>query len=250
MTRSIRRHLYVLHAYVAASLVVFLVLGVTAFTQAPPAQKITELTAERINIVDADGTLRLVISNKDRMHPGVIGGKVIQRARPVAGLLFFNDHGDEAGGLTVTGREQNGRRAASAGIMFDQLGQDQTIGFDYSESNGRRSAAFKVWDRPDSPLSEVVEQLNAANALTDAAEREAAVARVRATAPRAAQRVFVGKTGERVATVMLADAQGRDRLVLKVDPDGNASIEFLDEQGKVVQRIAPAGSPRSAGRMP
>ena len=136
------------------------------------------------------------------------------------------------------------RAAASAGIMFDQLDQDQTIGFDYSENNGRRSAAFKVWDRPDSPLSDVVDQLNAANAIKDAAEREAAVARVRAAAPKAAQRVFVGKTGERVASVMLADDRGRNRLALTVTPDGRASIEFLDEQGNVVQKISPSRGER------
>jgi hypothetical protein len=244
MTRSIRRQLYFLHAYCVVSLLVFAVLAVSAFRQPTTAQKFGEVSAERINIVDADGTLRLVISNKDRMHPGVIGGKVIQRPRPVAGLLFFNDHGDEAGGLTVTGREQNGTRAASAGIMFDQLGQDQTIGFDYSENNGRRSAAFKVWDRPDAPLSELVNKLNAANAIQDRAARDAAIAQIRAAAPKPAQRVFVGKSGDRVASVVLADAQGRSRLALKVDADGSASIEFLDGQGKVVQKIAPAGSQR------
>ena len=244
MTRSIRRHLYILHTYVATSLLVFVVLAVAAFRQPSPPQKFGEVSAERINIVDADGTLRLVISNKDRMHPGVIGGKVIQRPRPVAGLLFFNDHGDEAGGLTVTGREQNGSRAASSGIMFDQLGQDQTIGFDYSENNGRRTAAFKVWDRPDTPLSELVDKLNAANAIQNRAERDAAIAQIRATAPKVAQRVFVGKTGDRVASVVLADAEGRNRLALTVDADGNASIEFLDAQGKVVQKIGPAGAER------
>jgi hypothetical protein len=244
MTRSIRRHLYVLHAYVVLSLLAFTVLALSAFRQAPAPQKFTELTAERINIVDADGTLRLVISNKDRMHPGVIGGRVIQRSRPVAGLLFFNDKGDEAGGLTVTGREVSGRKVANAGIMFDQLDQDQTIGFDYSENNGRRTAGFKVWDRPDSPLSIVVDQLNAANAIKDPAERDAAIAKVRSSAPKAAQRVFVGKTGERVASVMLADDQGRSRLALTVTHDGTASIEFLDEQGKVVQKIAPERAQR------
>jgi hypothetical protein len=63
---------------------------------------------------------------------------------------------------------------------------------------------------------------------------------VRSSAPKAAQRVFVGKTGERVASVMLADDQGRSRLALTVTPDGSASIEFLDEQGKVVQKITPS----------
>jgi len=43
-----------------------------------------------------------------------------------------------------------------------------------------------------------------------------------------------------VASVMLADDQGRSRLALTVTPDGTAGIEFLDEQGKVVQKITPS----------
>jgi hypothetical protein len=239
MTRSIRRQLRLLHAYVVCTLLIFTILAASSFTQRETPRNLGEITAERINIVDANGTLRLVISNKDRMHPGMIGGKTIQRERPYAGFIFFNDHGDEAGGMTLGGREQDGQRRATAGLMFDQLGQDQTIGFDYSEQNGQRAAAFKVWDRPDVPLSDLVDKLNAANAIQDPAERSAAVARVRAEAPKVAQRVFVGKSTDRVARVSLADGEGRPRLVLKVEPDGNSSIEFLDASGKVVQRVTP-----------
>jgi len=239
MARSIRVQLRLAQASLGVTLLVALLVAVSAFRQAARPQNLGEITVERINVVDADGTLRLVISNKDRMHPGVIGGKTIQRARPYAGFILFNDQGDEAGGLTLTGRDANGRRAADAGLMFDQLGQDKTIGFEYSEENGQRAAAFKVWDRPEAPLGDLVEQLNAANAIQDRARREAAVARVRAAAPKPAQRVFVGKSRDRVASVLLADAQGRNRLALKVDADGGASIEFLDADGKVVQRVAP-----------
>jgi len=239
MARSIRVQLRLAQASLGVTLLVALLVAVSAFRQAARPQNLGEITVERINVVDADGTLRLVISNKDRMHPGVIGGKTIQRARPYAGFILFNDQGDEAGGLTLTGRDANGRRAADAGLMFDQLGQDQTIGFEYSEENGQRTAAFKVWDRPEAPLGDLVEQLNAANAIQDRARREAAVARVRAAAPKPAQRVFVGKSRDRVASVLLADAQGRNRLALKVDAEGGASIEFLDADGKVVQRVAP-----------
>jgi hypothetical protein len=239
MSQSIRRQLQFLHACAATTLVVFAVLAISAFRQPPRPQNLGEITAERINIVDANGTLRLVISNKDRMHPGVMGGKVLQRPRPYAGFIFFNDQGDEAGGLTLTGREQNGTRSADAGLMFDQFGQDQTIGFDYVEENGRRTAAFKVWDRPDVPLSDLVDRLNAAAAIENQAERDAALAKVQAAAPKAAQRVFVGKTRDRVASVLLSDAQGRNRLALKVDADGRATIEFLDADGKVVQTVGP-----------
>ena len=133
--------------------------------------------------------------------------------------------------------ERDGVRNADAGMMFDQLKQDQTIGFSYSESNGRRTAGFQVWDRPESRLSEFVERLNAANAIVDRAERDKALAAVRAAAPPGPRRVFVGKNADRAALVSLADAQGKPRLVLTVDSAGNPRIEFLDESGKVVSRV-------------
>jgi hypothetical protein len=241
MVRSIRRQLRVLQIYVATTTVVGTVVAVSAFRQVPRPQNMGEITVERINVVDANGTLRLVISNKDRMHPGVIGGKTVQRQRPFAGFIFFNDQGDEAGGMTLTGREADGRRVADAGLMFDQLGQDQTIGFDYTEENGQRTAAFKVWDRPDAPLADLVDKINAANAIQDPAARQAALAQIRTAAPKPAQRVFVGKSRDRVASIQLADAQGHNRLALKVDADGAASIEFLDVDGKVVRRVGPDG---------
>ena len=233
---TVRRQLRVLRVYAACNTAVLAVLATAAFRQAAP-QKFEHITVQRLDVVDANGTLRMVISNKDRMHPGQMDGKVIDRPRPVAGLLFFNEEGDEVGGLTFTGREVNGVRQANAGLMFDQFKQDQTIGFSYSEGGGRRSAGFQVWDRSDTRLGELIEKLNAANKIEDRAERDKAIAAVRAAAPPGPRRVFVGKNGERAATVSLADANGKPRLTLTVDAAGNPRIEFLDDQGKVVARV-------------
>jgi len=236
MAGSVRRQLRFLRLYAIVNSIVLVVLATAAFRQSGP-QKFDQITAQRIDIVDANGTLRMVISNKDRMHPGVMDGKTIDRPRPVAGMLFFNDEGDEVGGLTYTGREADGTRRADAGLMFDQLKQDQTIGFSYTESNGRRTAGFQVWDRADSHLSVLIEQLNAANKIQDRTEREAAIAKIRATAPPGPRRLFIGKNGDRAATVSLADANGKPRLTLTVDAAGNPRIEFLDEHGKVIDRL-------------
>jgi hypothetical protein len=236
MRTSIRRQLRALQIYTALSFGLLAFLSITAFTQTNAPQRIDELTVQRLNVVDANGTLRFVLSNKDRMHPGVMDGVTINRPRPVAGMLFFNDEGDEVGGLTFTGTDDNGRRA-NAGLMFDQLKQDQTIGISYSENNGQRSAGLQVWDRSEQPLSDLIRGLNAANALPAGAERDAAVKAVRAKAPPGPRRVFVGKNSDRSAQVSLADAAGKPRLVLRVDPDGAASIDFLDADGKTVQRI-------------
>lgn len=238
MKTSIRRQLRILQVYAAASFATLAFLSITAFTQSNSQQRIDELTVQRLNVVDANGTLRFVLSNKDRMHPGVMDGVTINRPRPVAGMLFFNDEGDEVGGLTFTGTDNNGRRANS-GLMFDQLKQDQTIGISYNESNGQRTAGLQVWDRPDQPLSDLIRGLNAANALPEGPARDEAVKAVRAKAAPGPRRVFVGKNSEKASTVSLADANGKPRLVMTVGADGSASIEFLDADGKVMQRILP-----------
>jgi len=237
MRRSLRRELRFLRIYALTSSLVLVVLCTAAFRQGTAATRFDEITVGRMNVVDANGALRLVISNQDRMHPGMMDGKLIDRPRPVAGLLFFNEEGDEVGGLTFTGREVDGRGRANAGIMFDQFKQDQTIGISYSETAGRRTAGLQIWDRPDTRLTELIDRLNAANTLADAAEREQALAAARASAQPAPRRLFAGKLPDRSATVSLSDAAGKPRLTLTVDADGNPRIEFLDGEGRIVSRL-------------
>ena len=237
MHRSLRRELRFLRVYAVLNTLVLVVIATAAFTQTPTPQKFGHVTVERLDVVDANGTLRMVISNKDRMHPGVIEGRTIDRPRPVAGMLFFNESGDEVGGLTYTGVEANGARRANAGLMFDQFKQDQTIGISYSEGNGRRSAGFQVWDRAETGLGTLVDALNAANKIADPAERQKALEAARAAAPPGPRRVFVGKTTDKAAIVSLADANGKPRINMTVDAGGNPRIEFLDAEGKVVSTI-------------
>jgi hypothetical protein len=236
---KIRHQLRILKLYAALSFALLAFLSITAFTQSNSQQRIDELTVQRLNVVDANGTLRFVLSNKDRMHPGVMDGVTINRPRPVAGMLFFNDEGDEVGGLTYTGTDDNGRRA-NAGLMFDQLKQDQTVGISYSEGNGQRTAGLQVWDRSEQPLSDLIKGLNAANALPEGTARDEAVKAVRARAQPGPRRVFIGKNADKASTVSLADANGKPRLVMTVGADGNASIDFLDADGQVTQRIPAA----------
>jgi hypothetical protein len=237
MRHRLRRELRMLRGLALLNGLAFALAVAAAFQPRPSSQRFDEITVQRLNVVDANGTLRLVAANKDRMHPGIIGGVTIDRPRPVAGLIFFNDEGDEVGGLTVTGLERDGQRRASAMLAFDQFKQDQTVAISYAETNGQRTAGLQVWDRSDTPLTDLVAQLNAANALADPAARERAIEAARAAAPPGPRRVFVGKTNERTAVVSLADADGKARLNLTVEAGGAARIEFLDADGTVVHRV-------------
>jgi hypothetical protein len=110
-----------------------------------------------------------------------------------------------------------------------------------SEDKGQRTAGLQVWDRSDRPLSELIDKLNAANRIADPNERRAAITKIREAAPAGPRRVFVGKNADRAAHVSLADASGRPRLTLTVDASGNSRIEFLDENGKIIERIPQGG---------
>src|SRR5262245_23694195 len=218
-----------------------ILLGVIAFSVAGRADqknKFEEIDVERINIVEKDGKLKLVISNGERQHPGVIDGRTFPRKRP-PGLLFFNDKGDECGGLSFSGNQKDGKGNASALLAFDRFRQDQTVGVQYGESNGQYYAGLRVWDRPETSLGPVIEKLVAIEKMSEGPEKAEALKALRET-PGGAERVMVGRDREQAAVIRLSDAKGRPRIKISVDAQGVPKLEFLDEKGAVVHQFPPA----------
>ncbi|WP_435417649.1 hypothetical protein WAB17_12365 [Parerythrobacter aurantius] len=183
------------------------------------------IDVERINIREPDGTLRMVISNRDGFPGSFYKGKEIDRPdrRHAAGLLFLNDEGTENGGLIWAGKTVDGKPDAGASLTFDRYENDQTIQILQRDGGDRDLAALIFSDRPAEPLFEIKD----------------GKASVRESAGKGAPRMFIGKSMDRASVVMLQDGNGTPRLMLKVDPDGTSSIEFLDEQGKAVKTIGP-----------
>jgi hypothetical protein len=229
------------------AIVVTLLLGgliSAGFSQSSQKNKFGEIDVERINIIEKDGRLKMVLSNSERQHPGVIDGRTLSRSRP-AGMLFFNDKGDECGGLSFNGEQKDGKASAGALLAFDRFLQDQTVAIQYGENNGQYSAGLRVWDRPDSSLGEVVDKLQTIQKMSDGPEKTDAMQKLREmSGAGVAQRVFVGKTREKAAALTLSDPQGRPRAQLIVDAKGAGRLEFLDEKGVVVQSI-PAQAPKN-----
>jgi len=88
-------------------------------------QKFEEIDVERINIVEKDGKLRMVISNRERQHPGMVDGKVMPRpnGRP-PGMIFFNQRGDEADFVTKNEAVQKMPGGAAKDAAMKELGQE------------------------------------------------------------------------------------------------------------------------------
>lgn len=197
-----------------------------------------ELTVERINVVESDGAVRLVISNRTRAPDPVVGGKAGKRSGGnQAGLIFYNDEGDECGGIVYWGRSQDGRHGQGGAVLFDQYRQDQVCGIIHENFDGVGHAGLHVWDRPDQFLDDVVEEHQAVLDLDDGPEKRAALENLRQQGTFGRARLFAGKTRDAEAVVELRDAEGRVRLRLAVRPQGDAAVEFLDEAGQVTNRV-------------
>ncbi|HEV3140829.1 MAG TPA: hypothetical protein VGY57_09950 [Vicinamibacterales bacterium] len=219
----------------ATSLALAFSAGAALRQPAPQKPRFDEIDVQRINIVEKDGRVRLVIANADRQAVTVIGGKeILPNRKREAGLIFFNDEGDENGGLTYGGRTENGAARASAGLSFDQYQQDETVTLRYSQTGKDRRAGLTIADRPEASIA-------AAAALNDAKtdEERAAVRKklVDAGVLESRQRAFVGKNADGDARLVLSDGDGRPRLALSVTRGGAAKIEFLDAGGKVVRTV-------------
>jgi hypothetical protein len=236
---QLEREVRFLKLYAAVSSFCLLLLCLAAFQQSPEQnQRFTEIEVERINVVERDGTLRMVIANRER-SPGPVfrGQPFAYPGGSRAGMIFYNDEGTEDGGLIFSGRRKpDGTYEATHSLTFDQYEQDQIIALQYIDNNGERRQGLQILDRGEKPITEMVERWDALQAMPAGPARDSAQAAYQREFA-AAQRVYVGRGRNRAATLILGDPQGRTRLRLGVDSLGVARMEFLDEAGKVVYSL-------------
>lgn len=242
MDHQIRRELRLLKGYVVLLTTMLATMSVAAFRTAPQREKFTEIDVERINIVEPDGKLRMVISNRPRSIGPIYKGKPFGYAgggRP--GVIFFNDEGTENGGISFGGATgPDGKFHANSGFSFDQFNQDQVLYLQYADDNGSRRMGLTVADRADVDIYDVVQQRDSIAKLPDGPVKEAAMKALMAPrngVPLFAQRVYVGRDRAKAAVVNLSDPQGKPRLRLMVDSLGTPSLQFLNDSGRVTARF-------------
>ncbi len=238
METKLEKQVRFLQIYAVVATLACAVFLLTAFTM--QKQKFGEIDVERINVIEKDGSTRLVISNKER-SPGPI-----ERGKPFgypgggrAGLIFYNDEGTEDGGLIFSGKKENGKARAVGSLTFDQYEQDQTIALQYIDDSGQRRAGLAINDWPtDISGMQLDQKRKALQQMPDGPAKNEERQRLRQYSPKL--RMYAGRGRNGASLVQLADGEGRTRLQLVVDPAGSARIEFLDEKGKVTQQVPEA----------
>jgi hypothetical protein len=194
-----------------------------------------EIDVKRINLVEPDGTIRMVISNRADFPGLIVKGKEYPHDRQTAGMLFFDDEGTENGGLIFGGaKDKDGKVESWGHLSFDRYMGDQVMVLNSEEMKGQRHEGIQFLDEPEVPLNLVGEAL-----LLPPGQREARLRELGKS--KAQQRAYLGRKFDQSSALELEDAQGRDRVLISVAADGNPTMKFLDEQGKVIEEF-PKGA--------
>ena len=194
------------------------------------------LTVHQLRIVDDGGTTRLALFGKDKEPTAVTGGHVLRHraGQKSAGLMFYNDNGDEIGGM-VYGSGPSGGVGQS--LTFDAYHQDQVVQLTQTGDAQSRSAYLIFNQVPLKPIWEtepaVLRLLSMPHGAARSAERERLIDAGLLAQPRLVQ----GLDENQDAKLAFLDKYGRPRLLLTVAANGNPEIQFLDKNGRPVKTI-------------
>src|SRR5690606_3154083 len=109
----------------------------------------TEITVERINGVNADRTRALMLANSERRPAPVnYGREVTNDLGRKPGMLFYNDEGDEVGGLIYAGKSgEDGHGSGGVHLSMDRYGGDQQLALYHHEHGGHMETGLSIYDR-------------------------------------------------------------------------------------------------------
>lgn len=224
-----QRELRMWRIYGAISTLAFVVVAVSGFAIARQKASFGTIDVQRINVVEPDGTVRMVISDKARFPGAIIQGKEYPFNRHTAGMLFFNDEGTENGGLIFGGQKNKDGTASSYGhLSFDRYDQDQELNLEYLQDGSGQSTRLAFLDQPGWPISDVLRQ------------PRSEWGHFAATHAHSTPRLTMSRAGDGSVSLGMKDAQGHTRILIEVASDGTPLIELLDPSGKVVSRLSQA----------
>jgi stress response protein SCP2 len=235
METKIEKEVRYLKIYAVVSTIIFAAFMLSAFVVAGN-KKFAEIDVERINVVEKDGKLKMVISNKERQHPGAMDSKIFdeRKGQRPAGMIFFNEKGDEIGGLVFDGDTGKGQ---SSSLTFDKFRGDQTIQLLHAEEpDGKYFAGLRLNDQ-NTPISDLIAKQKEIEKLPTKEAKDAAYQEMQEKGMFYASRLDIGRDYNRSAFIKLKDAKGRSRIEMSVAANGNARLNFLDENGKVVYSL-------------
>lgn len=235
------RFLFIYSASVTAILAATVYFGLSRTVHG--ASTITDfdrIRVHRIDVVEPDGTERLLISDRTEFPGEFYHGHESPRhdRTDSAGMLFINDEGTEDGGL-IYGGQSNGSPSSFSHLSFDQYDQDQTVVVGTSLEAGRKFEGIQLNDAPEKPITpDLIAEAGRIKAMPHGPERAAAWAKYQRSYPALTERASFTRAQDGTVGLVLRDIGGHSRLEMLVTAGGTPEIRLLDKQGNVKKQIS------------
>jgi hypothetical protein len=236
MDKKLNRKINLLFGYAIVSTVALLFILFSSFKNSGEQQNADELTVKRLNIVGEDGSLRMVISNETRQHSGRFDGKDLPKRKRPAGIIFFNNDGDECGGLISGVYRSDSVINSGMSFTMDNYRNDQVVQIINNETykQGKaeivRGLTFNEYP-VGSSLSSYIRQSEELKEIKDPQERKQKAEQLK-NAEGARKRLFIGQNINNENGLFLYDSLGNPKIKIYVDREGSARMELVDEDGK------------------
>ncbi|HEY5914276.1 MAG TPA: hypothetical protein VJA21_27115 [Verrucomicrobiae bacterium] len=239
METTLLRQIRFLQACVLVLLVATALLAINCFFPLLPQQRFKVLNAERINIREKNGILKAALSNSAGFNEGQ---RREQGGARFSGLMFYNEEGQETGGLVYLGKTIPGGQDADVSLTFDQYNQDQVVYLHHEEHQDTNGLSIEdgltLIARPDWKGVKEEYAIYARMDKLKGEEREALKLKSLQEGKIGTRRAFFGVrrgTKDREAYddtgLFLKNKWGRDAIKLYVDNNNKPHFEIYDPLG-------------------
>ncbi|MFD2561469.1 hypothetical protein [Aquimarina rubra] len=205
-------------------------------------RKFGSIDVERINIIEKDGTVKMVITNAEHFpsEGDSINSRIYHKRKKRAGMLFFNEDGMECGGFIYDGAKTEEGHSAGLSLTYDQYDGDQVmqlITTDDRIGDKRYKGGRLVFnDRGDQETKESMMKIEKElKTIADPKERRKKYKEyIEQGLIGSVPRVALGQTAGRQNGLFLFDDKGGIKAKFYVDKDNNAKLQFYNEKGDVI----------------
>jgi len=237
MDKKVERKINFLITYAIVSTLFISVFVLSSFIKSKKIENFDEIVVKKITVIGEDNLPRMVLSNENRQHSGRMNGKEwVKRERP-SGIIFFNNYGDECGGIVYKTEEINGKISSGMSFTMDNYKDDQVIQIlndeNYADGKSYIQRGISINQFPDGTnLEQRTKKFEELMKITDEKERTVKLEALnKSEGP--VNRLFIGKTKSNSAGLFLYSTDGQPKMKIYVDKNGNPKIQTYNDKGEV-----------------
>jgi len=239
--KKLNRELVILRTFTISTVAIITAFLLFAF-KANENKKFGTIDVERINIVESDGTVKMIITNVEQFPNGTttVNNKEVTKDRKKrSGMLYFNEDGLECGGFIYDGTKNENGHSSGLSLTYDQYDGDQVMQLlttDVGKGDKRRvTSALTFNDRATNETQQGAK--NIMKELKSIKDKKLRKQKYQEYADQgligAKTRIMLGKTRSQNNGLFLFGDNGKTKAMFYIDKNNNVKLEVYDDQGKV-----------------